>query len=79
MNDNNANASEHSHAATALVRPLLLTARAAEMLSVGRMSVYELIAAGDLETVHIGRCMRIPADSLHGLIARRRHRAVTKR
>ena len=49
------------------------------MLSVGRTSVYELIATGDLETVHIGRSMRIPADSVHAFVALRRRRSVTKR
>ena len=44
------------------------------MLSVGRTSVYELIATDDLETVHIGRSMRIPADSVHALVALRRRR-----
>ena len=48
------------------VEPLLLTAlQAAQLLSVGRTSVYELIATGDLESVHIGRSMRIPADRVH--------------
>ena len=60
--------------ATALV-PLVLTAiQAARLLSVGRTTVYELIAAGDLETVHIGRSMRIPADSVHAFVALRRRR-----
>jgi excisionase family DNA binding protein len=75
MSENNADTGERGHAAATVVVPLLLTAlQAAEMLSVGRTAVYELIASGDLETVHIGRSMRIPADSVHAFIALRRRR-----
>lgn len=75
MNDNKADVGERDHTSTTVVGPLLLTAlQAAEMLSVGRTTVYELIATGDLETVHIGRSMRIPTDSVHALVALRRRR-----
>ena len=44
---------------------LLLTVReAADRLGIGRSTAYELIAAGDLETVHIGRACRVPAVAL---------------
>ena len=44
---------------------LLLTVReAASRLGIGRSTAYELIAAGDLETVHIGRACRIPTAAL---------------
>jgi excisionase family DNA binding protein len=40
---------------------LLLTVReAAHALGVGRSTTYELIAAGELEVVHIGRACRVP-------------------
>jgi len=75
MNDDSTNTGERNHAATTAVGPLLLTVRqVAEMLSVGRTSVYEFIAAGDLETVHIGRCMRIRSDSVHRFVAVQRRR-----
>ena len=75
MNENNADVGERDHATRTVGGPLLLTAlQAAQMLSVGRTSVYELIATDDLETVHIGRSMRIPADSVHALVALRRRR-----
>jgi excisionase family DNA binding protein len=76
MNENNAGTGERNYArTTTVVGPVLLTAlQAAEMLAVGRTSVYELIAAGDLETVHIGRSMRIPAESVHAFVAVRRCR-----
>jgi excisionase family DNA binding protein len=72
---NNVNADTGNHTTTTVGGPLLLTAvQAAKMLSVGRTTVYELVAAGDLETVHIGRSMRIPADSVHAFITLRRRR-----
>jgi excisionase family DNA binding protein len=75
MNYNNEDVGERNHAPTTGVGPLLLTAvQAAQLLSVGRTSVYELIASGDLETVHIGRSMRIPADAVHAFVAHRRRR-----
>jgi excisionase family DNA binding protein len=75
MNDNNAHTGERNHATTTVSEPLLLTAiQAARLLSVGRTTVYELVAAGDLETVHIGRSMRIPADSVHAFVELRRGR-----
>ena len=36
-----------------------------------RSKIYELIAAGELETAHFGRAVRVTAESLHTLIARR--------
>ena len=51
-------------------RPALLTVRqAARVLNLGRSTVYELIAAGRLEVVHIGRSTRVPADAIARLIA----------
>jgi excisionase family DNA binding protein len=58
---------------TAHSAPLLLTIfETAALLSVGRTTVYELIAAGELETVHIGRAVRVPADALKGFVSRLR-------
>jgi excisionase family DNA binding protein len=54
------------------VVPLLLTIpQAASALAVGRTTVYELIGAGDLEAVHIGRSVRIPVDALQSFVNRR--------
>ena len=44
----------------------------ARRLGVGRSMVYELIKEGELETVKIGRCRRIPVDSISALVQRRR-------
>jgi excisionase family DNA binding protein len=51
------------------VAPLLLTIpQAASVLAVGRTTVYELIAAGDLDVVHIGRAVRIPVHALRSFV-----------
>jgi excisionase family DNA binding protein len=51
---------------------LCYTAReAAELLSVSRTKVYELMAAGLLDSIHIGRSRRIPADALRRYVASR--------
>jgi excisionase family DNA binding protein len=50
-------------------RPALLTVKqAARVLNLGRSTVYQLIADGRLEVVHIGRSTRVPADAISGLI-----------
>jgi excisionase family DNA binding protein len=55
------------------VTPLLLGVReAARMLGIGRSTLYELIAAGEIETVHIGRAARVPVAALHAFVERRR-------
>ena len=45
---------------------------AAQMIGVGRTKLYELIAAGDVEAVKLGKSTRIVTASLHRLIMRRR-------
>ncbi len=53
--------------------PILLTIpEAARMLSIGRTLTYELIAAGELEVVHINRAARVPLDAVHAFVERRR-------
>lgn len=37
---------------------------AAELLGVGRSTIYELMRAGELHVVHIGRAARIPIQDL---------------
>ncbi|MCZ7535704.1 MAG: helix-turn-helix domain-containing protein [Acidimicrobiia bacterium] len=52
--------------------PLLLTVReAATTLSIGRSTLYELISAAEIEVVHIGRSVRIPASELDAFVDRR--------
>jgi len=41
---------------------------AARMIGIGRTKLYELIAAGEVETVKLGKSTRITTASLHDLI-----------
>ena len=51
------------------LRPALLTVKqAARVLNLGRSTVYQLIADGRLEVVHIGRSTRVPTDAIAKLI-----------
>ena len=67
---------DEDHEGSADVAPRLVTIlRAAELLGVGRTTGYELVAAGELEVVHIGRSARIPIDSIDAYIVRLREAA----
>jgi excisionase family DNA binding protein len=49
--------------------PLLLTiVQAAAALSVGRSTVYEMIARGELDVVHLGRAVRVPVRAVEELV-----------
>ncbi len=53
--------------------PILLTIpEAARLLSIGRTLAYELISAGELDVVHIGRAARVPAEAVREYVERRR-------
>lgn len=53
----------------------LLTIReAAQVLGVGRTTVYELVANDELEVVHIGRSARIPTAAVDDFVDRLRSR-----
>lgn len=45
---------------------------AARMIGVGRTKLYELIAAGEVESVKLGKATRITTASLHDLVRRQR-------
>jgi excisionase family DNA binding protein len=45
-------------------RLLLRVEEVAEMLGIGRSKTYELIAAGELPVVRVGRCVRVPAAAV---------------
>lgn len=51
---------------------LLKIPEAAELLAIGRSTVYELIALGQLETVHIGRSVRVTVASIEAFVDRER-------
>jgi excisionase family DNA binding protein len=62
-----------ARSATASGPRLLLTVReAAHALGVGRSTVYELINAGELEVVHIGRACRVPVAVVEAYVERLR-------
>jgi excisionase family DNA binding protein len=53
--------------------PLLLTAaQAAALLSISRTTLYELLASGAVESIHIGRSRRVPVSALHTFVESRR-------
>jgi prophage regulatory protein len=45
-------------------RLLLRVEEVAEMLGIGRSKTYELMAAGELPVVRVGRCVRVPAAAV---------------
>lgn len=51
---------------------LLKPEEAAELLSIGRSKVYELIGTGELASVRIGTSRRVPADALVEFVAQLR-------
>ena len=52
------------------LRPLLVDAKqAARLLGIGRTTLYELINAGAITPMHIGRCVRFPVAELEGFVA----------
>ncbi len=51
---------------------LLTPTEAATALGIGRSKVYELMQTGQLQSVHIGACRRIPAAELEALVVRLR-------
>ena len=51
---------------------LLTTKEAAEVLGIGRSTVYELMYAGHLESVRIGAARRIPTVALEEFVRRLR-------
>jgi excisionase family DNA binding protein len=59
------------------VKLLHTATEAAAALGISRSRVYELMAAGELEYVKLGRSRRIPADALESFVARLRGEAVT--
>ncbi len=43
---------------------------AARMIGVGRTKLYELIAAGEVDAIKLGKSTRVTTESLRGLIKR---------
>ena len=53
-------------------RLLLTVAEAARRLGIGRSLMYELLASSEVESIHVGRLRRIPADALAAYVDRQR-------
>lgn len=51
---------------------LFTPSEAAAVLGIGRSKIYELLNDGQLTSVRIDRCRRIPADELVALVERLR-------
>jgi excisionase family DNA binding protein len=60
------------NAATNQPRLLFTVEEAARALGIGRTRMFELIQAGSVETVLIGRLRRIPLDALDAFVSRLR-------
>ena len=56
-------------------RLLLRIEEAAERLGIGRSLMYRLVMSGEVESVHVGRLHRIPAECLVEHVARLRDQA----
>ena len=52
-------------------RLLLRPEEAAAVLGLGRSTIYELLRAGELPSVHVGRATRIPAQAIQRWIEQR--------
>jgi len=53
-------------------RLLLRIEEAAQRLGIGRSLMYRLVLTGEVESVHVGRLRRIPAECLAEHVARLR-------
>jgi excisionase family DNA binding protein len=50
-------------------RRMLTVEQAAEVLSVGRTTMFALVKSGEIESVRIGYLRRIPADAIDAYVA----------
>jgi excisionase family DNA binding protein len=53
-------------------RLVLTVSEAAQQLGIGRSLLYELLADGQVESIHVGRLRRIPTDALATYVDRQR-------
>jgi excisionase family DNA binding protein len=58
---------------------LVTPEEAARRLSVGRTTIYELMSSGELQSVNIGRCRRVPVSSLSLFVSKLIGDAVVER
>ena len=53
-------------------RLLVTPTEAAKMLSLARSTLYQLLTAGEIESIKVGGCRRIPTDALTDYVQRLR-------
>jgi excisionase family DNA binding protein len=58
-------------------RRLLRVSEVAEVLGISRSAVYELVGRDRLESVHIGRSLRVPSDGLDRFVLSLREEVTT--
>jgi len=63
---------EHDKPEKLLIRPVEVAA----MLSISRSSAYELIAAGTIPSVRLGRMVRVPLEAIRKIVENRRDDAL---
>jgi excisionase family DNA binding protein len=51
-------------------RLMLRVTETADAIGVSRSKAYELIASGEIPSVRVGGCLRVPVDALRAWIAR---------
>jgi len=56
---------------------LLSVVEAARRLGVGRTLMYELLGSGQIESMHVGRLHKVPAEALTAFVDRQRARLRT--
>lgn len=56
-------------------RLLLSVNEAARLLGIGRTLMYELLGSGEIDSVHVGRLHKVPAEALTAFVERRRRSA----
>ncbi len=57
---------------------LLRPAEAAEAIGIGRSKVYELLASGELPSIRVGSCIRVPVAALREWIDAQETSALAK-
>ncbi|WP_460811112.1 excisionase family DNA-binding protein [Microlunatus endophyticus] len=53
-------------------RLLLRVEEAADRLGIGRSLMYRLVLSGEVESIHVGRLRRVPAECLEDAVERLR-------
>jgi excisionase family DNA binding protein len=68
--DNDGHVKRFVHGGTEVEKLLLKVPEAAELCGLGRSKLYELMQAGEIPVIRIGRGVRIPASGLRAWVAR---------